>query len=140
MGETADKIETYIDQEREDLGSNLRELESKVKATTDWRTHFRKHPLLSVGIAVGGGLILGKALAPPSNTRAVNRRLATSSPPVQADSLSRNTGSHIHRGQIHKHQDNLKSSLIDMAAQRVVRFIDEAVPGFKEQVEKHTST
>jgi len=139
MGETADKIENYIGHEREDLGSNLRELEGKMKAATDWRTHFRKHVLLSMGLAVGGGLLLGKAVSGPKYLRPSRRTLATNPPPTPRDSYSQDTRPHVHRDQIYKHLDNLKSSVIDMAAQRVVQFIDEAIPGFKEQVEKHTS-
>ena len=37
MDETANQIEAHIDRTRERLGSNLRELESRVDAATDWR-------------------------------------------------------------------------------------------------------
>jgi hypothetical protein len=44
MGEASDQIATHIDQTREVLRFNLEELETRMKAVTDWRGHFRKHP------------------------------------------------------------------------------------------------
>ena len=51
MDETANEIEAHIDRTRERLGSNLRELEDKVDAATDWREHFRERPHLFLGAA-----------------------------------------------------------------------------------------
>jgi hypothetical protein len=58
MGEASDQITTHIDRKREDLKSNLEELETKVKAAADWRGHFRRHPGPMVIAAVTGGLLL----------------------------------------------------------------------------------
>ncbi|HSU57645.1 MAG TPA: hypothetical protein VLT36_26620 [Candidatus Dormibacteraeota bacterium] len=44
--------------ERGQLGQNLRELQSKVEQTTDWRLQFRKRPMAFIGAAFGGGLLL----------------------------------------------------------------------------------
>ena len=49
MGETTDQIESHIENRREDLGSNLNELEQKVKAVTDWRQQFQKNPKTMIG-------------------------------------------------------------------------------------------
>ena len=62
MGETANQIESYIDQKREDLGSNLQELEQKVKSATDWRWQFQKNPMTMIGIAFGIGMLLAAML------------------------------------------------------------------------------
>jgi len=40
------------------LGSNLQELETRVKQATDWREQFRKNPMAMLGIAFGGGILL----------------------------------------------------------------------------------
>ena len=56
MDETANEIEAQIDRTRERLGSNLRELEDKVDAATDWREHFRERPHLFLGAAFVGGV------------------------------------------------------------------------------------
>jgi len=62
MGEASDQITTHIDQTREDLRSNLEELENRVKAVTDLRGHIRKHPAAMVIAVVAGGLLLSALL------------------------------------------------------------------------------
>ena len=41
MGQTTHQIEAHIENTREDLGSDLHELERKVKDVTDWKQHFQ---------------------------------------------------------------------------------------------------
>ena len=69
MDETTDQIEAHIDRTRERLGSNLRELEDKVEAATDWREHFRERPHVFLGAAFIGGLVLASALKSKSAGR-----------------------------------------------------------------------
>jgi hypothetical protein len=58
MGETTDQITYDIDRTREDLKSNLEELETRVKEVADWRSHFRKNPgSMTVAALVGGALL-----------------------------------------------------------------------------------
>lgn len=58
MGQTPDEIVTEIDRTREDLKSNLEELESRAREAADWRSQFRKHPgRLMVAAMVGGALV-----------------------------------------------------------------------------------
>lgn len=59
MDETANQIERQMSIERGRLGENLRELQTKVEETTDWRVQFRKRPMAIMGAALGGGLLLG---------------------------------------------------------------------------------
>jgi hypothetical protein len=67
MGETTGQIENYIGNKRDDLGFNLKELEGKVKAVTDWRQQFQRSPLTGVAIAFGGGIVLASMLAGKSS-------------------------------------------------------------------------
>ena len=69
MDETTDQIEAHIDRTRERLGSNLRELEDKVEAATDWREHFRERPHVFLGAAFIGGMVLASALRSKSAGR-----------------------------------------------------------------------
>ena len=58
MDQTTHEIEAHIEETREDLGSNLNELERKVKSMTDWKQQFRNHPMVMLGVAFGGGILI----------------------------------------------------------------------------------
>jgi hypothetical protein len=58
MGQTTDEIVTDIDQRREDLKSNIEELETRVKEITDWRSYVKKHPMPMIVVALLGGVVL----------------------------------------------------------------------------------
>lgn len=62
MGETTHQIADDIRQTRDELKSNLEELETRVKATADWRTHYRNHPGAMVLAAMVGGALLSAML------------------------------------------------------------------------------
>ncbi len=59
MGETPDEIRQEIAQARNRLGQNLNELEYRVKASTNWRAQFDRHPWAFVGAAFAGAMLLG---------------------------------------------------------------------------------
>ena len=59
MGESTSQIERDIVAERNELGRNLQLLENKARSLADWRTYFRTHPFAMVGVALGGGVLLG---------------------------------------------------------------------------------
>ena len=62
MGEATSQIEAHIEQTRAELGSNLHELEQKVKSVTDWRQQFERNPMLMLGLALAGGFLLANIL------------------------------------------------------------------------------
>src|ERR1044072_4382047 len=68
MGQTSDEIVSDIAQTREDLKSNLQELETRVKAAADWRSQFRKRPGVMLVAALVGGALLAATLGkrPPT--------------------------------------------------------------------------
>ena len=96
MDETANALEAHIDRTRERLGSNLKELENKVDAATDWREYFRERPYLFLGAALAGGAVLATAIRRMPATRetgeAVVRRVASINGPAreQASDLWKN--------------------------------------------------
>ena len=58
MGETADQIVSDIERTRDELKSNLQELEYRAKAAADWHTHYYKHTgAMVAAAAIGGGLL-----------------------------------------------------------------------------------
>ncbi len=125
MDETAHKIEAHIDRTRERLGSNLRELEDKVDAATDWRAQFRARPHLFLGGAIAGGVLLAAVLRPSSS-----RDVFDSSNESHLASVSRN-GVNAQE-QALELWNNVKGALIAVAAMRVTEYISELIPGFDE--------
>jgi hypothetical protein len=127
MGETTNQIASYIETKREDLGSNLAELESKVKSITDWREQFRSNPMAMVGVAFGGGVLLASMLGGKSrrsNARHVN------------DSAVPHAGTDRQTNKALETWDSIKGALIGVAATRFKDFVGELVPGFQEQFRK----
>jgi hypothetical protein len=60
MGATRHEIESHIEAKRDELRSNLYELEARVKSVVDWREHFRSNPGAALGLAFGSGLLLAR--------------------------------------------------------------------------------
>jgi hypothetical protein len=132
MGKTTHQIEAHIDDTREDLGSNLHELEQKVKSVTDWKQHFQTKPMTMLGVAFGGGILLATMLGGRRRKRGGG----------ESGFSSHATGSEPHAAtDRQKHQaletwDNIKGALIGVAATRFKEFVGEVVPGFHEQFQR----
>jgi hypothetical protein len=62
---TSDQIESHIRNKREDLRSNLEELEGRLKSVVDWREQFRRNPALGLGLAAGAGFLLATVTSRP---------------------------------------------------------------------------
>ncbi len=130
MGQATSQIEAHIENTRADLGSNLHELEQKVKSATDWKQHFQTNPMTMLGVAFGGGILLATMMGGRKSRRG-DRGFA-----------SHAGGSEPHAGTDHqKHKaletwDNIKGALIGVAATRFKDFVGEIVPGFQDQYRK----
>jgi hypothetical protein len=125
MGETTDQIESYIESKRGDLGSNLQELEQKVKSVTDWRQRFQKNPMTMIAVAFGGGVLLASVLGGRSRNRHVGVASEPHSPHAGTDQMA-------HKAL--ETWDNIKGALIGVAATRFKDFVGEVIPGFHEQL------
>jgi hypothetical protein len=127
MGETTSQIASYIETKREDLGSNLAELENKVKSITDWREQFRSNPMTMVGVAFGGGVLLASMLGGKSHHRNGRHLNDTAVPHAGTDQQT---------NKALETWDSIKGALIGVAATRFKDFVGELVPGFQEQFRK----
>jgi hypothetical protein len=127
MDEAAHKIEAHIDRTRERLGSNLRELEHRVDAATDWRQQFRTRPHIFLGGAIAGGALLGAVLSQRSS-----RPDFDSSNAAHLGSISRSRNGVDAREQALELWHNIKGALIGVAAMRITQYVSELVPGFDE--------
>ena len=122
MDETANEIEAHIDRTRERLGSNLKELEDKVDAVTDWREQFRERPQLFLGAAFIGGVVLASVLRPKTAGRG---RSATALNPA-------GNGQGSVQAQALELWNNVQAALVGVASARIKEYIGEFVPGFDE--------
>jgi hypothetical protein len=125
MDEAAHKIEAQIDRTRERLGSNLRELEHRIDAATDWREQFRARPHLFLGGAIAGGALVAAVVRKKSS-----RRVFDSSGEAHLGSVSRN-GVNAQQ-QALELWNNIKSALMGVAATRITGYVSELIPGFDE--------
>jgi hypothetical protein len=122
MDETANQIEAHIDQTRERLGSNLRELEDRVEAATDWREHFRERPHVFLGAAFIGGMVLASALRSKSAGR-----------PISAGAMNPAGGGHGSvQAQARELWNNVQGALVGVATTHIRDYISELVPGFDD--------
>jgi hypothetical protein len=130
MGERPDQIEMEIQQERRELGRNLRELEDKVKSATDWRSQFDRHPMPMMAIVFGSGLLLSAAIG--------SRNARQSSRSAEGPTVATNTSSVDHQNQRTRGTwDNIKGALIGVTTDRVRGFLDEFIPGFAEHYRRN---
>ena len=122
MDETANEIEAHIDHTRERLGSNLKELEDRVDAATDWRGHFRERPHLFLGAAFVGGAMFAAAVRARPPRRDPDdpgvRRFAEGAGSAQAQALEL--------------WNNVKGGLIGVASARIKAYIGQLLPEFDE--------
>jgi hypothetical protein len=127
MGATTNQIESFIENKREDLGSNLQELEQKVKSITDWRQQFRNNPMTMVAVAFGGGVALASMLGSGRGNRGHR---------TTQRSVEHHAGAERQSHMALETWDNIKGALIGVAATRFKGFIEEIVPGFHEEFRK----
>lgn len=132
MDEHTNQIEREIRAERQQLGRNLTELEMKAKQLANWRTYYRNNPKLLLGIAVGGGVILG-ALAGRARhgRRDYASEIAVSTRPPRSRSR---TGA-----QIEDTWQNISDALLGVASAKVMEFVSNVIPGFRDQLDRRST-
>jgi hypothetical protein len=123
VAQRSDEIKQHIDRERQRLGSNIREIESRVKRSTDWRSAFEKNPWMLLGAAAAGGLILAGVVG-------------SSRPSEHEDPSSHTVVPSKHMQQISDTIDGIVGALISLGTSKVKEFVGGAVPGFAEEYEK----
>ena len=123
MAQRSDEIKQHIDHERQRLGSNIREIENRVKRTTDWHTAFDKNPWMLMGAAAAAGLVLAGVIG---SSRSSEHEASSGNAIVPSK----------HMQQISDTIDGVVGALIGLGTSKVKEFVGDAVPGFTEQYEK----
>jgi len=147
MDQKPDQIINHIEAQRGQLGRNLNELEARVKRTTDWRAQFDRNPMLVMGVALGGGVLLGSIVAgrmhpasPTSWSDAKNYSTAnrmSASDYAQASSGVRGVAvPSENRKKITDALENIKGALLTFGTAKLKEFISEALPGFSQHYDE----
>lgn len=120
MGQTGDEIEDHIRSTREELRSNLQELEGRVKSAVDWRERFRRNPAGGLGLAVAGGFLLATITKRPSSRVAVREK------PAELP--------YARRGHAQSVLSNVQSALIGIAVARAAELATALLLGQARRV------
>jgi hypothetical protein len=139
VDERPDQIEDHIRSTQRELGSNLQELEDKVKDATNWRVQFERHPVAFLGIAFAGGLLLSAGLgARRRHSASYHRHWAPAAPPMSAPDLGRpaNDPGFDRKEKTSEVWDGIKGALLAAAGTQVSHVLGEFLPGFKEQANR----
>src|ERR1700731_2137286 len=133
MGEKTDQIERYIQEQRDELGDNISELQQKVKDTFDWRAQFEQRPMAMIGIAIGGGLLLSALIGsrPRSTNNSSFDRRASEDRQPGSPSLQNSRG-----GKSSESLRAIKGALIAVTATKLGTMLDSVIPGFSEEYDK----
>jgi hypothetical protein len=130
VGESTYQIEQQIMAERRQLGRNLSELEMKAQQLSDWRTYYRRHPTLLLGLALGGGL----ALSAMARRRAISPDNAR---PLSSDRASAPLGRT--RRHVQDTWETVSDVLLGLAAGKVMELVGGIVPGFTDELQRRQS-
>ena len=128
MGQTTDQIENQIESKREDLKSNLQELETRVKTATDWRHYFAEHTGTMIAAAFGGGVLLATMVGGGSKRASLSQAGGSSEP---SRPWERGT-----KHEVLENLDSIKSALVGAATTKFKGILGEMVPGFTEHLAK----
>jgi hypothetical protein len=149
MDEKPDQIIEHIDAQREQLGRNLNELETRVRQSTNWRTYFDRNPMLVLSAALGGGVLLGSLVGP---SRRSSHRLrsgagqtgamassaaSTSSVASPASSKTRRPSgpaTSVQKAKVNETVDQFKAALIAFGIAKAKEFACDLIPGFEQQL------
>lgn len=137
MGETPNQIEGHIRETRNDLSEQLNELQEKVKSTVDWRVQFQERPMVMIALAFGGGILLS-ALLPSRHTSRKNARAHVDAvPDREPRTFAESPSARDNKpNQTADTLNALKGALVGAAVTQVSGFIEEALPGFKQEWSK----
>jgi len=125
MAERTELIEQHIELTRYQLGNNLHELEDKVKQAADWRTYYERNPMMMMGLAFGGGVMLASMLGGKRERRDTP---FTAQAPRSAGYLTGAT----QRDPVSETWQNMKAALIGLTGAKIRSLLDDAIPGFSE--------
>jgi hypothetical protein len=138
MGERLSQIERDIQRQRSELNDNIQSLRRKAARATDWRCQFEERPLMMMGLAFGGGVLLSTILGGRARRASAAAHGDRSN---RVDGwLSGQTTEPVANGQLAAIStdtwDALKSTMIGLATARLASTMEALLPGFEAEYNK----
>ena len=140
MGDKSEQIARHIEQQRRELLDNMVELEEKLTRAVNWRSQVEQRPMMMIGLAFGGGVLLSALLGGRSRPR--NQVAWPAYPPTLPDD-PRMSGRPLEvSGSTHRARtgsatwENVKEALVGVAVAKAGSAVDHLLPGFREQYKK----
>jgi hypothetical protein len=138
MGEKPDQIERHIYETRNELGENISELQEKVRIAVDWRAQFDQRPMLMIGLAFGGGLLLSALLT--GRRRGNSQRSSNKAPhnrwKRESQSSEHGASGGRDRDEANSTWDDIRGAVLAVAGTKLGSVIEEVLPGFQEHFKK----
>jgi len=154
MGETADQIRRQVDQKRDDASQKIDQIEQKVMGTAqqiegkvtetadqvksqmNWRYQVEEHPLMSVGVAMVGGMMLGNMMGKDDHQY-------RSSPDVHVSQQSMHQGGGMgesirkaaRNSGLDNTVQNFASAAFGMIGERMREMTERTFPGMLDKVQ-----
>jgi len=128
------RIIEHIETEREQLGENLEEIESRIKDAADPRAWYERNPGLILGAAAASGLVMGLLCTSRSSDFADSAEMVdpagfSESRPTSERRLSESR----HVKTIKNTLDTTLAALVGLGARKFQDFVSNNLPGFQEQ-------
>jgi hypothetical protein len=139
MDQTPDQIERHIDEQREEFGANMGELQHRVKRAFNWRAQFQQRPVAMIAVAFGGGIVLSRVFAGISRSRSEQGRWQMPSTRGKSDRWSETgpgSGMEYQKKRAWDTWDTIKGAFIGIAATKFKNLVSETIPGFEEHYRK----
>jgi hypothetical protein len=127
------KIAEHIEMEREKLGENLEEFESRIKGATSPRNWFDSNPAMFLGAAAAGGVLLGY-LTTSSKPRQGEQEWEHVEPPAAPTVKHHPPGPHMKA--LREVVDLTLGTLIGLGTRKFQDLVSQTLPGFREQYEE----
>jgi hypothetical protein len=128
------RIIEHIETEREQLGENLEEIESRIKDAADPRAWYDRNPGLILGAAAAGGLVIGLLCTSRSSASADSAEMVDptgfSEPRPRPE---RHLSESRHVKTIKNTLDTTIAALVGLGARKFQDFVADNLPGFQEQ-------
>ena len=136
MVQETQRIMDHIETEREQLGENLDEFESRIKDATSPRAWYESNPGAILGAAAVGGLILGLLVTSRSGSKSEPAEFSEFAD-LQAKPEKRHKGSESrHMKTIKNTFDTTIAALVGLGARKFQDFVAGSLPGFREQYDE----